>query len=217
MGTFVDLTGLKFGFLTVKHRGNNKKDRRITWICECICGNQKEIAAASLRNGDTKSCGCYAIQQSRKNLLKSNITHNCSKNRIYSIWKNMRQRCLNKKCISYKYYGAKGISYDPSWQNFENFLNDMGHPPSKKHQLERIDSTQNYSKDNCIWILPQFQNLNRSSNRKITFKGKTRLLKEWSDLLGIHKTTIASRLDKLGWSVEKSLTTSPKKHTTNTD
>lgn len=68
-----DLTGQKFGMLTVKHRGedvirNNK--RRITWICDCDCGNKNVVCLAdSLTAGYKKSCGCLQHRPQHDDLL----------------------------------------------------------------------------------------------------------------------------------------------------
>lgn len=53
-----DLTGQRFGKLTVMRQGEKSNSGRVTWICRCDCGNEKQILAYSLKNGDTKSCGC---------------------------------------------------------------------------------------------------------------------------------------------------------------
>lgn len=52
-----DLTGKTFGRLTVLSRGGTK-EKRAYWSCVCQCGNSFTAMAKSLRNGDTKSCGC---------------------------------------------------------------------------------------------------------------------------------------------------------------
>lgn len=51
-----DLTGKTYGYLTVIGSGTKKGTR----LFRCICGNEKEILLASVKNGQTKSCGCYA-------------------------------------------------------------------------------------------------------------------------------------------------------------
>jgi hypothetical protein len=58
MRAFRDLTGRRFGQLTVKERATNSKNGQVCWLCECECGNQKIVAGGSLIYGDTKSCGC---------------------------------------------------------------------------------------------------------------------------------------------------------------
>ena len=57
-GNEKDMTGLKFGKLTaIERRGLNSQKNRL-WLCDCDCGNQKEIDCTCLRSGKTKSCGC---------------------------------------------------------------------------------------------------------------------------------------------------------------
>lgn len=57
MGTFQDLTGRAFGRLTVLRRVGHRGEY-ILWRCRCECGKEKDISAATLRNGNTNSCGC---------------------------------------------------------------------------------------------------------------------------------------------------------------
>lgn len=54
----VDLTGRRFGKLTVIRRGENH-GHYLKWICQCDCGNVKESTGNHLKNGSVKSCGCY--------------------------------------------------------------------------------------------------------------------------------------------------------------
>lgn len=56
----IDLTGKKFGRLTVTARAKNSKDGRTMWHCICDCGAERVVSGKSLRNGHTQSCGCLA-------------------------------------------------------------------------------------------------------------------------------------------------------------
>jgi hypothetical protein len=74
MGNFIDLTGQKFGRLTVIEMAEKvriKNTTKIYWKCLCDCGNEKNILLGSLRSGRTKSCGC----------LKSETTKEKNKNK----------------------------------------------------------------------------------------------------------------------------------------
>lgn len=51
--------GNTYGYLTVIERVENDKDGRAVWLCQCKCGKQVAVKGKSLRNGNTKSCGCY--------------------------------------------------------------------------------------------------------------------------------------------------------------
>lgn len=58
MSKFIDLTGKKFGRLTVLSEDARNKNGRRTYLCSCECGNTKVINGDSMRHGRTKSCGC---------------------------------------------------------------------------------------------------------------------------------------------------------------
>lgn len=62
-----DLTGRKFGRLTVLERGANDNSRGTKWWCKCECGNKVLVSKHSLMWGLTKSCGCYQKEKSREN------------------------------------------------------------------------------------------------------------------------------------------------------
>ena len=65
MGKYIDLTGQRFGRLTVLERDynyakeHNLKNKNAYWKCQCDCGIIKSITTERLRNGETVSCGCY--------------------------------------------------------------------------------------------------------------------------------------------------------------
>lgn len=63
MGKFQDLTGQKFGRLTVIKLAGKEKYGTYRWLCKCECGNEVEVRASSLKNGNTKSCGCYYLEK----------------------------------------------------------------------------------------------------------------------------------------------------------
>ena len=67
MGKFVDLTGMKFGRLTVLQRSVRKsKSRNLYWICLCSCGTVREILGDSIKSGKTLSCGCLHKDAGRR-------------------------------------------------------------------------------------------------------------------------------------------------------
>lgn len=68
---FIDLTGQKFGKLTVESPGNKASNGSLKWVCRCDCGNIKQIRGDKLRSGETKSCGCGEYK--RKDLTGEKI------------------------------------------------------------------------------------------------------------------------------------------------
>lgn len=69
----------------------------------------------------------------------------------YNSWRALKGRCNNPKNCRYIYYGLLGITYDPRWHFFKNFLEDMGVKPNGT-ELHRHDKKGNYTKDNCLWL-----------------------------------------------------------------
>lgn len=124
---------------------------------------------------------------------------------LYRSWYNMKTRCLNKNTAEYTRYGLRGISICEKWLDFKGFLEDMGISYKKGYSIDRIDNNGNYCKENCQWADKKQQANNRRTSRILEFKGDKKTLAQWSDLIGIKRTTISQRIDYYGWSVEKAL------------
>lgn len=58
MGKFIDMLNEKFGKLLVIERSENSSSNEVRWKCLCDCGNIIIVSSASLRSGNTSSCGC---------------------------------------------------------------------------------------------------------------------------------------------------------------
>ena len=185
----VDLTGLRFGRLTVL-RLAPRIDRK-QWLCACDCGGTKITEAGRLRAGTVQSCGC----------LRS--VGGLSNTPIYYVWRAMLKRCSNPKHQAWKFYGARGIKVCARWQSFDNFRADMGEPPTGK-SLDRIDNNGDYNSSNCRWATRQEQMRNMRGNRFLTFKGKTQTIAAWADEMGMNQKTLRARL-LYGWGVDKSI------------
>lgn len=155
-------------------------------LFKCDCGNFFETQFSQVKNGNTKSCGCYSREIASKRMKEKNHRHGKSKISEYNIYLSMKKRCLNENHNSYKDYGGRGISICESWKNsFENFIKDMGERPSKKHSIERINNELGYSKDNCKWATRTEQARNVRNNRIIDFNGDKKCLSEWAEIIGV--------------------------------
>lgn len=134
-------------------------------------------------------------------------THGMSYTGEHHAWLGMKQRCYNENNPKYPLYGGRGIRVCDRWlDSFEAFYEDMGDRPSDSHSLDRIDNDGNYEPDNCRWATPKQQARNRSTNHDITYRGETKTLKEWAKELGMNRITLFTRLERLGWDVEKAFT-----------
>ena len=195
MAKFLDLTGKRFGKLTVVKRGQTKSNH-VRWECACDCGNTTESRVDALRNGTAKSCGCLHNEEMRLRLKKHGHSTREKRTRTYQSWNMMMDRCNNTKNPSYKHYGERGIRVCERWHEYENFLKDMGERPAAL-SLERIDNSISYQPDNCCWATATAQLRNTRRNRLIEFKGKTLCLAEWAEILGVKYTTLRDRLKRL--------------------
>ena len=122
----------------------------------------------------------------------------------YKAWHNMKRRCDNPNHAQYQWYGARGISYDPSWSTYEGFVADMGERPEGK-ELDRIDNDGNYCKDNCRWVSRSEQMRNTRKTIAVTMRGKTQCLKDWCVELGLVYNTVVQRIRLGGKTPEEAL------------
>ena len=207
---FEDLTGRKFGRLTVIEFSGVTNDRRTKWKCICDCGNEKVIIGKNLKNGNTKSCGCLHKEKF------NHKTHGKRNTRLYSIWRNMLNRCECKSHTEYFRYGGRGIKLCDEWKDFNNFYNwAITNGYTDKLSIERKDVNGNYEPSNCRWATAREQSRNTRRNRILEYNGKKQCIADWEEETGISRALIQQRIDRLGWSVEKALSTKVRKGNNN--
>lgn len=194
-----DYTGVRFGRLVVRSEVNSRSNHR-KLSCVCDCGGSKEVFYTSLQQGSTKSCGCL-----HKEKMKSNAKHGKKGTPVYQSWQHMKSRCLNPNDKNFKWYGKRGVTVCDRWLEFCKFYDDMGDPP-EGFTIDRTDVNGDYNKDNCTWASRKEQSLNTRRSRKVTWKGQTLTVKEWSDLLSINYGTLLGRLRR-GWLPDRALST----------
>ena len=202
MSKLIDLTGNKYGKLTVISRQPNAPHGVTVWKCKCDCGNTTNVRGNNLKSGAVKSCGCLL-----KEAPKSNATHNMSKTRLYKEWASMKARCSYSSQPGYKSYGARGIKVCEEWEkSFLAFAEwALSHGYNDVLTLERIDIDKGYAPDNCTWITLGEQSNNRRTNVRITYCGETLNLSQWCKLFGKDYRRVHNRMKKSGWSFERAM------------
>jgi hypothetical protein len=204
--TYLEI-GTRFGRLVVEGRAvsvGTGRVRRGRWRCRCDCGEVRIVTTANLTSGNTKSCGCWALEKKATNTRTHGHTSNGKETSTFSIWMSMLDRCLNSNGRAYRHYGERGIGVDRRWLKFENFLLDMGERPPGL-SLERRDNDKGYSKENCYWATRREQARNKRSTRYVTYNGETVPLIDLAERYGVKSSLVRVRLDVLGWSLEEAL------------
>lgn len=199
---FIDLTGRRFGRLTVlAYRGVHVTpcgtSRRL-WECKCDCGTIKTIQEISLKNGSTKSCGCWKYSKIREHNTKHGGVHN----RLYGIWKNMKHRCNNPNDSHYSAYGGKGIHVCEEWSDYKYFKEwayKHGYDENAEFgecTLDRIDNDGNYEPSNCRFVNRIVQANNTSKNHTVELNGYKMTIAEFARVMNIDKNHAWYYIDK---------------------
>lgn len=171
--------------------------------CRCDCGDVRVYRLYSLRNGNTRSCGCLAKEEAGNGAK----THGMSKTSEYGIWRGMIRRCSNPNDEAWKNYGGRGIKVCERWrESFEAFFADMGKRPSDDHSIDRFPNNNgDYEPGNCRWATSMEQMRNTRVNRLIEYKGKRKCVAEWAEQYGVRPGILYVRLFKSGWTFEEAV------------
>lgn len=185
-----DIVWQKFNLLTIiKYVGNKKYG--CFFLCKCDCGKEKEIQGSLVKRGKVISCGCVRNGKASARLSK----HGESKTKLYKVWSHMLQRCHLPKDMGYKNYGGRGITVCDRWRsNFLYFKEDMNETFSPGLELDRIENSKGYYKDNCRWATSKQNNNNKRTNCYLEINGVTKTAMEWSEIHGLNSRCISNRV-----------------------
>ena len=206
MGKFVDLTGRKFEKLTVLRRDESvKPGDGVYWICLCECENECSVNTYKLTHKIRVDCGKHRSERhhvSHGDARRGNLT------KLYRIHKAMIQRCRNVNNKDYKWYGGKGIKVCEEWYDYQTFKDwALNNGYEDGLTIDRLDSDKDYEPQNCRWVTMVEQNNNKPCVPKYEYNGESHSISEWARILGIKRELLKDRIWKLGWSIEKALTT----------
>lgn len=192
-----NLLGLVFDRLTVVDNATSCKRGQARWLCACSCGQTVVVSAFALKSGNTSSCGCKRKEITSQRSRVLNKTHGATvagrNTPEWNAWCQMRSRCRNSKHRQFKHYGGRGITVDPAWDSFEQFMFDMGKRPGDGYSLDRIDNALGYCQSNCRWATSSQQNNNLRTNHLIEINGRKQTVSQWSRELGLSRKTVVRR------------------------
>ena len=146
-----DLVGMKFGrWEVIEDSGLRDNQGRVRWRCKCECGSTKLLLGFNLKNGHSRSCGCYRDEL--------HTTHGDTTARqmtsLYAIWSTMRARCSYPRHNRYHRYGGRGIKVCHEWKrsypSFKKWAIEHGY--RKGLSIDRINHNGNYEPENCQWL-----------------------------------------------------------------
>lgn len=149
-----DLSGMKFGMVSVLSRHpNRKRDGRTLWDCQCDCGTTFLSTSKNLQRGATKHCGCM-IEESRK---RASLAHR----------KSPLHRLIHEKYDDYKQSAKRRkIEFTLPKDNFGKLLLMdcfyCGFPPRKEfifcgeqsglrwNGIDRSNNKEGYTIENVV-------------------------------------------------------------------
>lgn len=153
---------------------------------------------------------CSSVCGYKGRISKGSRTHGMSNpaTPLYMVWRNMKNRCLNKHTKDYHLWGGRGITVCQKWLKFEGFYEDMFSSYKKGLTLDRIDNNGNYCKENCHWAT-QTEQANNTRNieraRRYSYNGRSLTVSQWAGEIGLKRNTLHMRLQQYMWPVEKAL------------
>lgn len=139
-----DHAGQQFGHLIVIKPAAIQGTNGRKWICQCDCGNIKEVLGAHLRKGHTRSCGCL-FKEARPHRVRVPDSRTAARSLISRYKQGARQR-------KYEW----GLSNEEFAALIRSNCFYCGTAPSRLHRvilyngIDRLDNKKGYTTTNAV-------------------------------------------------------------------
>ena len=174
--------------------------------CKCGCGGQIEVK---------KHHSWYGVPKYMKGHNKSNFKHGFTKIKLYSVWTDMKTRCLNTKRKSYKDWGGRGITICPEWTDklngfikFRDWSLNNGY--TEGLQIHR-ENDGNYEPYNCEWVTntenarhrrgQKIKNIEMANEIRELEKIGNHTRKELAEKYGVSQMQISNIINNKKWGI----------------
>lgn len=190
------MIGFRVGTLTVISAAG-RRNNSLLWEVRCDCGSLGIRRGINLRGAKKEGRHSSCAECRRRKRSEDCWTHGMTHHRAYSVWANMKNRCLNPECLDYKNYGGRGIQVCQRWQDsFQNFWDDVKDLYRPRCQIDRVDNNAHYEPGNVHWVKRITNRNNTRTNRVIdTPKGRMTVAQA-SRWFGINGATLRGRIKR---------------------
>lgn len=162
-----DLTGKQFGEWTVIRKRYDLKNTDL-WLCKCVNGHKVNLTSESLYS-KRNTCQYCDNKWNAAGRVKT-IDGNGKRNRYFTTWCGMRDRCNNPNNPNYKNYGGRGIKVCEEWnanfQAFYSYVSSLENFGENARSLDRIDNNGDYCPGNVRWATAKEQANNKRQRKK---------------------------------------------------